>query len=275
MAAYTYEMHDSRDLTDGFDGPAAVLRYRTIRAADEAAALASVATVAPSAFDGLPLKNYRLTPHGGGVFTTEANYGTKDSAPAPGQGDSANPPGSEGNPRETPTQPGEEAHLSDEYSFDTSGGTVHITQSILTKEIQNRGGGGLLPATGGAIGVSKDGVAGTDKVSPKLEFSITKEVAFITLAFFGFAAGEVLFLGARGQRQGDEWKVQYAFLTGKNRAEFVIVPGVLILHDVGGHDHIWVEYEDAESAGDLIQRPKRAYLEQIYESEDFTALGLG
>jgi hypothetical protein len=128
-------------------------------------------------------------------------------------------------------------------------------------------------------------------VSPKLEFSITKEVAFITLAyvktlrdltgtvndaaFFGFAAGEVLFLGARGQRQGDEWKVQYAFLTGKNRAEFVIVPGVLILHDVGGHDHIWVEYEDAESAGDLIQRPKRAYLEQIYESEDFTALGLG
>jgi hypothetical protein len=289
MATRTYELYDSREVTNGFDGPSARLKFRTLEAADEIEAIASVSAVAPSAFNGLPLKTYTLTPLGGGAWTTEANYAPKDSAPIDGQGNPADPP-------ESPGEPAGDEPLTDEYSFDTSGGTIHITQSVATREAKGRDGDQAADF-GRAIGVSKDGVAGTDVISPKLEFSVTKEVEYVTLdyvrvlrdltattnkePFLGFQAGEVLFTGAKGSRQGGPWKVQYSFLTAKNRDLVVIVPGanandppILSLPNVRGHDYVWVTYEDAEDEGELIQRPRAAYAEQVYEEGDFTKLGI-
>lgn len=290
MATRTYELFDSREVTNGFDGPSARLKYRTLEADDEITAIASVSAVAPSAFNGLPLKTYTMTPHGGGVWTTEAHYAPKDSAPIDGQGDPSDPP-------EEPDTPNDEEPLTDEYSFDTTGGTVHVTQSLQTMEAVGRSGG-AAPVYDRAIGVSKDGVAGADKIAPKLEFSITKEVEFITLKyvhtlrdltgstndapFLGFARGEVLFMGAKGSRKGEPWKIQYGFLTGKNRDLVEIVPSpnpidapTLAVHNVRGHEHVWVTYEDAEDSGRLIQRPSAAYVERIYDEGDFTKLGIG
>jgi hypothetical protein len=99
-------------------------------------------------------------------------------------------------------------------SFDTSGGTQHITQSLAT--VAAFAASGSPPDHGGAIGVSDDKVEGVDITVPVYRFEEThpfspavvnnafKGVIFgLTgkvndASFKGFAAGEVLFLGAQG-----------------------------------------------------------------------------
>ena len=44
-----------------------------------------------------------------------------------------------------------------------------------------------------------------------------------------------------------------------------------------GWEYLWVRYEDAEdsTAKTLVKRPVAAYVEKVYESGDFAALGIG
>ena len=130
-------------------------------------------------------------------------------------------------------------------SFDTSGGTQHITQSpryddtttvafgsdgapIVTRTVTGErkyGPTGLLTADQfGAIGVDGDNVAGVDIVVPALSWTETydvpssyvtaayiKRAAFLTGtvndgAFRTFRPGEVLFLGCSGNQDWDDQK---------------------------------------------------------------------
>lgn len=126
-------------------------------------------------------------------------------------------------------------------SFDTSGGTQHITQSPLyddtTTEVLENGfpivarnatgerkyglSGVTPPDQFGAIGVDGDSVAGVDIIVPALSWTenydvpssyvtaaYIKRTAFLTgtvnsAAFRTFLAGEVLFLGCSGNQDWD------------------------------------------------------------------------
>lgn len=184
-------------------------------------------------------------------------------------------------------------------SFDTTGGTAHKTQA----ETEARFGadvllgGGLPPDMKKAIGVDGDSVAGVDVVIPALQWTETYDVpnAFITrdyiksLAdltgsvnngnFRGFAAGEVLFVGASGSQEWDQqkgdgpWNLTYKFIASRNANNIAV--GDIAGISKKGHEYLWVKYEPAVSGNDLLRRPKYVYVNGVYPEKDFSALGLG
>lgn len=291
--ARAYELSDSRSVDITTTNPTTRRRWIILGAADEVAADVALIAAAPASVLGLPALGRSLSPQGGAVWFATVTYGPLESAPLEGQGDPAQPPAG------TPETPSETDPLTAEFSFDTTGQAVHITQSLETRS-KAAVAGQQAPDYRRAIGVSKEGVAGCDIDSAKLQFSLRKTVAFVTLAYvktlrdltnttndrpmWGFERGELRYLGSPGSYKGGEvgWPITFNFLAGKNRAEVVIVPGLLpedppILKatDVRGHDYVWVGYEDAVDQQSLIQRPRFVYVERVYEEGDFRLLGLG
>ncbi len=293
MPVVIYECWDSQSATISTNDPTCELKYIITGASDVVTADAALVGFAPPNVLDLLANGRTISPLGGGVWIGTVNYGVLQSTPADGQGDTTTPP------PPAPPAPGEDEHLSSAYSFDTTGNTQHITQSIVT--IARAAIAGVTaPEFNGAIAVSKNGVGGTDRIVPKFEFSLTVTMKFLTIAYirilrdltgtlnnvpmWTFAAGELLFLGASGAGKTGEigWPITYKFLTAKNRASVVIVPDplgvgppLLELTGVGGHDFIWVGYEDAIDANQLIQKPIYAFSERVYEYGDFTLMGIG
>ena len=180
-----------------------------------------------------------------------------------------------------------------QFTFDTGGGTQHISQSLQTV--------GAYPAPGeiaanfwGAIGVNQDQIDGTDITVPVFNFTEThyinsalvtgayKQALFLLTGrvngggFKGFAAGEVLFLGASGAKRGfEDWEITFRFAASPN------VTGLSLGNIVGinkqGWQYLWVRFDDDEdtSAKTLIKKPIAAYVERVYEYGDFSALGIG
>jgi hypothetical protein len=186
-------------------------------------------------------------------------------------------------------------------SFDTTGGTQHITQACSV------GSGGTLdfekryPSSAtnmsGAIGVDSNGVNGVDIVVPQLQWQESYDVpnAYVTAAyvrglagitgttnnatFRGFDAGEVLFLGCSGSQEWDDqkgkgpWSLSYRFVASKNVTGQTIgsISGV----EKKGHEYLWVRYEDSVSGSSLIKQPKAVYVSKVYKDSDFSLLGIG
>lgn len=211
-----------------------------------------------------------VAPQGGAVWFATVTYGTPEQA-------------------ETPSTPSPTDPLGIDWSFDTTGQTQHITQSRSTPQKIKRGGGAADDLEG-AIGVSKDGVQGTDIVVPKLEFTVTRSYFYLTpeylkkvsdltgtvndAEFFGFARGEVLFLGGQGQGStGNFPRLTFRFARSKNRNN-VYINDEIEIPEKKGWEYLWVAYEDAIGGSSLISRPKAAYVEEVYEYTDFTQLGL-
>lgn len=181
-----------------------------------------------------------------------------------------------------------------EFSFDIGGGTDHITQAIATTPYAPSGV--TAPDYQKAIGVTDTGVEGADIVAPQFNFSIVKYFANSALntayyvavrglvgktnagSFQGFAAGEVLFLGATGTRRStsssDRTPVTFKFavnapvtgatigtITGINKAPWELV------------DVRYTELEDT-TAKTVVKRPTAVYVHQVYESGNFGDLNL-
>jgi len=185
------------------------------------------------------------------------------------------------------------------YSFDTGGGTQHITQSISTTEKYAQGGSVFAPSYKGAIGVSGTpgdyNVEGTDIASPVYTFSEThvltddavtaayKRILFSLTGktndalFKGLLAGECLFLGASGSKRGDtNWEITFNFAGSPNRT--LIVIGDITVPAKLGWEYLWVLYADKEDAAavpkKIVQQPISAYVEQVYYDGDFDLLGI-
>ncbi len=178
------------------------------------------------------------------------------------------------------------------WSFDTTGGTSHVTQSIAT--IGNYGPGGRpAPDYRGAIGVSSDSVEGVDVVTPNLSFTISRNFPAIVPSqflvmlakftgkvnatpFYGFAPGEVLFNGAGGSQSGIEpWNIQYKFTVSPNAENLTI--GNIVVPFKRGWDYLWVRYADqmdTDSTSKVIKQPISAHLVQVYHYVSFTGLGV-
>ncbi len=265
MATVT-ERYDSRDYTEG---DSADLVYTILDAIDEAVAMMALKASTSSTFNGLKRLKCRVEPmEGEGTdWTGHVQYGT---------GDASTP---------TPLEDGEST-----YSFDTTGGTQHVTQAKSTVS-KTSPVGGTAPDFKGAIGVTKDSVAGVDVTVPTYRFSATHCIndGLVTSAykqtlrsltgrvndatFSGFDAGEVLFLGASGSKRGDDqWVISYSFAVQENATNIVV--GDITVPAKKGWEYLWVRYEDTEdaTAKKLVKRPTAAYVEKVYDEGDFDDL---
>lgn len=192
------------------------------------------------------------------------------------------------------------------FSFDTTGGSHKVTQSLGTVQRYYRSSGNPAPDLRGAIGWDGKKLNGAEIVVPKLEFTV--EVYYdpsdltttfaATLArntgkkndddWVGFEAGEVLFMGATGA--GDRplagatarvkpAKVTFKFACSENRDDLVI--GDLALDGAGapapaitkkGWDYLWVYYTVKDNVGGITYpTPEWAYVEEMYPDLDFAA----
>ena len=180
------------------------------------------------------------------------------------------------------------------FSFDTGGGSQHITQSI---ETRGKYGPEASAELGGAIGFDGENIAGVDITVPVYNFSETHYLPASVVTggyrgalfratgtvnsggFRGFAAGEVLFLGASGSRRGtgydDDWEITFKFAAQPNRNDIRV-------GDIGpiskqGWDYLWVQYAPEVDDGKkiLIKKPVAAYVEKVYQASGFAGLGIG
>lgn len=169
----------------------------------------------------------------------------------------------------------------------------HLTQSLGTIG-SYAAPGRTAPNFRGAIGVTPDAVEGIDVTVPVYHFSETHVIpsSLVTLGykaalffltgrvngspFKGFAAGEVLFLGASGSKRGaDDWEISFKFAASPNAVGLSV--GNITGISKAGWDYLWVRYEDAEDtvAKALVKRPVAAYVERVYPWGNFASLGIG
>jgi len=193
-------------------------------------------------------------------------------------------------------------------SFDTSGGTQHITQATggtvttvggttTTSVTERKYPPDTAPSMNSAIGVDGQSVNGVDIVVPALSWTETYDVpaAYVTAAYIKgvagltgtvnnatfrtFAAGEVLFMGCSGSQEWDDqkgngpWSLSYKFVASPNVTAQTIgdISGV----EKKGHEYLWVRYEDSVSENELVKKPKYVYVNKVYRDGNFSGLGIG
>lgn len=183
------------------------------------------------------------------------------------------------------------------FSFDTGGGTQHITTSLA--HIQSYAPSGESYSDyKGAINVSGSGpdlqVDGTEIVAPVYNFSETHYFDFDDVdeayrlavfnatgktnnaAFRGFSTGEVLFLGASGTVRGydADWEISFRFSASKNVTGKTI--GSIEDIDKDGWEYMWVVFDGKEdgTTKKQIKQPTEVHIEQVYDSADFSTLGI-
>lgn len=179
------------------------------------------------------------------------------------------------------------------FTFDTSGGTQHITQSLSTVN-KYAPSGQTAPDFKGGVGFKKDGFEGVDVTLPVYSFGETHFLDDATVtntykgtlftltgrtnnaSFKGLADGECLFLGASGsKRSGDLWEIQFRFAASPNRTGITV--GDITNIAKKGWEYLWVLYADQvdDDAAAMVQRPLAAYVEKVYEDGSFAGLGIG
>ncbi len=266
------EKIDSREWTTG-EKPAVTMHYLLDGTADDLAAKSLLLGSTPTNYDGLVRDECSLEP----IFVDAvAGVGTWDCRVR------------YVSPEYTPPQVGEST-----FSFDTGGGTQHITQSIATVSTY-AAPGKAAPDFGGAIGVTHDNVEGVDITVPIYAFSETHYLADSQVtttykgllfaltgrtnnaAFKGLAAGECLFLGASGSKRGTEdWEISYRFAASPNRSGLTVGPITGVSKK--GWEYLWVRYADSEDAAAkaIVKKPVAVYVERVYDEGDFASLGIG
>ncbi len=93
--------------------------------------------------------------------------------------------------------------------------------------------------------------------------------------FEGYQPGEVLFMGASGQKRGDtRWEVTFKFAASPNRTGIVAGSSSGIAKN--GWDYLWVQYgEDVDNAVKVrIKKPVAVFIEEVYNSAPFSILGI-
>ncbi|MCY3019526.1 MAG: hypothetical protein NTW87_10930 [Planctomycetota bacterium] len=171
-------------------------------------------------------------------------------------------------------------------SFDFTGGTQHITQSLATV---GRYGPSASAQLGGAIGYDGENVAGCDITVPVYNWQETHYLSDAQLnqwlyyaltgsvnnaPFKGFAAGEVLFLGASGQKRGQDgkWEVTFKYAASPNMVNIQV--GSIMGIAKKGWEYMWVQYaDDVDATAKVkIKKPTAVYIEQVYEMLNFAGL---
>ncbi len=266
MTVQVIEKAESRESTVG-DSPAVELLFIVTGTDDDLAAKTELALQSPVIYDGLTRANMEIQWLGPEVWDGTVRYTKKD--------------------KERP-QTGEAR-----TSFDTGGGTQHITQSIETVKSYALAGENA-PDFKSAIGVTDDSVEGVDIALPVYNFTEThylpidfvsdsyrqllfhKTGMYNNDSFKGFSAGEVLFMGASGSQRGvEDWEITFRFAASQNRSDIKI-------GDIGpiakrGWEYLWVRYADDvdKDKKNYVKKPIAVYVEKVYYGTSFKSLGIG
>ncbi len=216
MPVEVVEKFESRQVTTG-QNPSVELRYVIRGTNDDVEARAALLAGSPATYDPwgtgwffLPRDTVTIQPVGDELWEGIVRYG-----PVPQTEQSV-------------------------FSFDTGGGTRHITHSLVSVAryaLPSK----TAPDFNGAIGVTNDSVEGVDITVPVYHFSETHYLPNETVTpayrvtlfqltgrvnsapFKGFAAGEVLFLGAAGSEHGSgDWEITYRFAASPNVSNLTI-----------------------------------------------------
>lgn len=262
------EKFESRQVTTG-TSPAVELRYVIRGTNDDRVARAALVAGSPALYDPwgsgllfLPRDTITIQPLGDELWEGIVHYG-----PVPQTTESV-------------------------FSFDTGGGTQHVTHSLATVG-RCAPPGKTAPDFQGAIGVTADSVEGVDITVPVYQFAETHYLPNTTVtpaykatlfaltgkvnsaAFKGFAAGECLFLGAAGAKRGQgDWEIAFRFAASPNVTNLAI--GDITGISKKGWEYLWVRYADSEDAiaKALVKKPIGVYVEQVYPYGDLNALGI-
>jgi hypothetical protein len=173
-------------------------------------------------------------------------------------------------------------------SFTTTGGTFNIKVGY-AQTAYKASGDSNPPNNNGAIGKRDNGeIEGADIVVPALRLQIDfkhpqgymtidqiKQVARNTgktnsAPFLGFAAGEVLFLGANGRAGSEsETTVGYEFACSENLQNEVI--GGITVTEKKGWDVLSVTFQDVVSNDQGARQPRYIYVTRVYRQFDMGA----
>lgn len=260
------EKPDSRSQQSVTDGSSCTLTYNATGEQNDytvhAYAIANTATFVDLPIGRLYRKSIKLQPIGFQHYEVTVEY-----APPEGGGGSI-PTGSY------------------TFNFDTTGGTVNI--KCAKEHINSYPAAATTPNHAGAIAVEQDGtVTGADIVIPALKFSLSfkypsgiitvawvKSLASITgttnsAQFLGFAAGELLFIGATGSNgSAAEVEVTFNFIASQNATG--LQRGGITGIAKKGHEIIWEELGDnLDSNGNGITKARAVHVERVYDSADF------
>jgi hypothetical protein len=227
----------------------------------------------PRIFGGLPLTSFDVSPLGPLLYSCKASYGITASS------------GKNRTNVEPPPIEGTTGEASYAISFSTTGGTFRRQYAVEN----NVAFGTSPPSSSNKIGDNGREIEGVDVVIPQLQFNIRKRKpgAQITLpyintivsltgttnnaSFLGFAAGELLFLGAEGQQVSDgDTEITFTFSAQPNAAS-VNVGGITVT-DKKGHEYIWTYSEPSPSGG--LSTLKAVYKSKIYNDGNFSLLGI-
>lgn len=183
----------------------------------------------------------------------------------------------------------------DEWEFNFE---IATEQVLFTQALENVGNyaptGQTAPDFRGAIGVTRDGITGTQVPVGTYAWSETHyfDRAAIddsyraTLAatagkmnaatFRRFPRGEVIFDGAVGSiaRSSPQWQINFKFRQSKNATNLPIAD--ITVASKLGWDYLWVHYVEFPdmTAGRLVRIPGSAHVDRVINFADFNAMGL-
>lgn len=265
MAILLKEYPDSRSATS-------VPQTRTLHCwlsgiHDDAQARAYVSAGTPVMFDGYYRQNIDLVPKGNGLWDVEVPYGAVDSDSAAG---------------------------SVSFTFDTTGGSAHITQA--KQHVASHVLNGNPPNHNGAINVTDSGPEGTDITVSQFSWveNWTLPIVYASFAvamlnkavtgkinsnaFRGFPAGQVKFDGAvisASSQDPEQATGTYKFTQSDD--SYDAMPAFKAGITKKGWEYIWAEFEKEEDEGAkrIIQPPVAAHVERVYDAADFSILGIG
>lgn len=255
----------------GFDGPSVEQPFLVKDEPSFAVAAALVESVLPAfvIVQGVTcvFQSYRFKELGGGCWEFFAKYGRRE-------------------PNQTNAVTAQ---------FDATGGTSHITQSIQTLQKKFDAGETVVYDFGGAIGVSNDGVEGTDIETPGYSFQYT---IYLPIALWTptyrlrlrklskkynnaawsspegdiFEAGEVRYRGFQASRRGfDDVELTHLFHAEDNR---ILTAGGITGITKRGQDYVWYRYAESDdtSGAPILKYPVAAYVEEVYHPGNFADL---
>ena len=201
---------------------------------------------------------------------------------------------------ETPDEDDDIDPAGETRSFDTTGGTVHLT---FAKEVVEKIGD-FSEEMGGAINYDGEKIQGVDVVSPSYRWTVTvrKLDSEVTDAYQEtlfdltgtandqpikwFLKRDLLFRGAVGSKTRenardangdpieDEWEITYHFDGRKSEVAFKV--GQFIVPIKAGWDYVSAVYEDKDdfATKTIVRKVKSVAVLRLLEESDFKELGI-
>ena len=279
MAITVSEKPESRGGSRG-DSENRELIYTILGTSDDGDAYDALEEASPTVYDGLVRRSWSVKAVGvdeeedAGTWEGTVQYGLARRLPPPKTGEKI-------------------------LTFDTGGGSMHITQSIQTLNSYVPTGK-TAEDFGGAIGVTHDAIEGVDVGVPAFNFTATyympaAEVnADLVEAFhelsqhvneesysitftrppitLTFGPHELLLLNVSGgPRSEDDYELAFKFSAQHSMSDLEVGDITGIHKD--GWAYMWVRYADKEGATAVLKKPVQVNVEQVLYSGDFTRLG--